>query len=201
MALHSAKLRFAYLELGTALGNADVFGMPISAIKELAAGGKSVTVPANSPGSENARQAPAGLVSLGDLERWAGEGRPDSPVAAVSRAGRTGIWIGEPVEFEGVAFRPEPGLSDASFDAGPVGQPVIWFLDAPDVMAIAAVPVGVPVVAASGSALCHAALVARARGVPALFQAGESTRSIVTGQRVRLTRSGRVLSLADEHPE
>ncbi|MFO7566229.1 MAG: hypothetical protein R6X02_26540 [Enhygromyxa sp.] len=61
----------------------------------------------------------------------------------------------------------------------------------PTVDAIAALPAGSLIIAAGGTALCHAALVARGRGVVGLFDAGPEVASLEPGDVVRLGRDGR----------
>lgn len=49
-----------------------------------------------------------------------------------------------------------------------------------------------------GSALCHAAIVAREHGIPAVIATGNATKRLRDGQRVRVDGTGGSVSLIDD---
>jgi pyruvate,water dikinase len=54
------------------------------------------------------------------------------------------------------------------------------------------------IVADGGSALCHAAIVAREHGIPAVVATGDGTRRLFDGQRVRVDGNAGTVTLLDE---
>lgn len=164
LAAHAAGLRAALLQVG---GDAP-FAWSVEALGQLAAH-EPVTAP--TPIVEDEASAPATL-TLAALEAWAGEGRVPPPPGVESRAG---IWVGRPEDAEATV-------------AGPDGLVVLGL---PTAHEIGELPAGSLVLAAGGTALCHAALVARQRGLRALFGAGDAVRGLQPGERIRLKRDGR----------
>ncbi|MFK8000424.1 MAG: hypothetical protein AB8H86_12560 [Polyangiales bacterium] len=92
-----------------------------------------------------------GSLTLAQLERYA----LDGPSGLVKRAETMGVWIGAPAPGEYV-----------------VGD-TLTLVDVPTPQRMAEAAVGQLIVARRGSRLCHGALVAKERGVPALFAVGD----------------------------
>jgi len=122
---------------------------------------------------EEVDAAAPNTLTLAQLESWAGEGVP--PRSEASGASR-GVWIGESRELERTVGS---------------GAESIVVLDLPTVEVVSSLASGTVVLAAGGTALCHAALVCRQKGIPAVFGAGEAVRALAPGTRVRLRRDGR----------
>ena len=76
-------------------------------------------------------------------------------------------------------------------DKGSVDRPVL-VVDVPKVSLMSAVPEDCVVMAAGGTVLCHAAMVARHRSLKALFQVGSAVLQLQKGDRVRISTLGRV---------
>jgi len=176
-AWYAVRLRRAYLELGRVTGRVDVFNWRLEEVAALARGASPPEIRKEAEPGE--LDYPSTL-TLEALEAWAGE---SVPVQGEPPGRASGNWIGPPRELRGV-------VADAG-DAGGEESPVL-VLNTPTASALAAVPRGWAVVAAGGSALCHAALVARQRGIPALFCAGPGVLSFQRGQVLTIDKKGRI---------
>lgn len=100
--------------------------------------------------AEPLESLPATL-TLPQLERYALDGAS----ALAGNAEASGVWIGAPAPGEYV-----------------VGE-TLTLVDVPSPQRMAEAPAGELIVARRGSRLCHGALVAKERGVPALFAVGD----------------------------
>ncbi len=182
MAHHAARLRFAYLDFGQALERDDVFTWTTEELTRLAAGEKPPPTRSTEPTPDNVPVS----VRLPALEAWVAQGVPATVAAGAAKL--RGVWIGEPRPILGIVVSATHLTPEDVSGAVPV-----LLLDSPQVEEVMEAPDDFVLLAAGGSALCHAAMIARQRGVAALFGVGDEVRTLQVGDRVRLTASGRVL--------
>ncbi|MEM9067179.1 MAG: PEP-utilizing enzyme [Myxococcota bacterium] len=131
---------------------------------------------------------PPAQVSVGDLEAWTVLGHP--PDASIDPA-RRGVWIGESRLVHGCVVDAPSGTAPAAETPAAETVPV-RLLANPTPEALRSVPEGTFVLASGGSQLCHAALIARERGIAALFSAGPIVTELQPGDRLTIDTAGRV---------
>jgi len=179
LADYAAELRSAYLQLGRLLGQDDVFELTEAMLENLASG-NAASLPPIARG-EGGQPVPL-RVSLLDLERWASFGTV--AMQAAGEVSNAAFWVGDPAECECVVVHPN--------EAAPCEARPLVVVDVPTVDLLASVAKDVVVVARGGTRLCHAAMIARERGIAALFGAGDAVAELAPGDRVRVRKEGRV---------
>jgi hypothetical protein len=130
------------------------------------------------PNPENVQEyverLPAHL-TLRQLEVWAAEGTP----VGIDPAAERGFWVFGQRECEGMVN---------TLDACGAGDVVV--VNVPTVKQVLSLPPDCVLLAAAGTRLCHAALVARLHGRTALFGAGAAVLALKPGDRVFLGHKG-----------
>ena len=185
---YAAELRHAHLRLGRLLQRDDVFEITEEALRELAESNVASSPPLPCRGRQ---QSVPLTVRLIDLERWAAHGEFVAGLETQRKQG--GFWAGDPQPCEGVVAPPdEPWVGE--------GRPVV-IVDVPTVELMASIANDFVVVARAGTRLCHAAMIARERGIIALFGAGDAVLELSVGDRVRLHRSGTVERIGASEPK
>jgi hypothetical protein len=178
LAPYAAELRRAYLDLGRLANLTEPFEVTLSTIEAFTRG--ESPEPTTCAPTETIMSAPE--LSLRDLEAWCGERLPPNVPPA---GGAT--WIGEPLDI--------PSVSVCLSESGGAGEAGALIVDLPTALLVASLARGTLLIARAGSALCHAALVARQRGMKALFGVGSAVEGLATGDRIRVTRSGEIIPL------
>ncbi len=171
-ATYAVQLRQSLLELD----RPDAFELGVEDLEALRAGKKVPPKESSPPASERV----PGSVTLRQLELWTAEGVAPDPNDRRDR----GTWIGNARRLE------ETVVATSTLD-DETRAPGIVVLDVPTVDDVVSARADDVLLAAGGNALCHPALVARQRGLSALFGAGGGVFSLQAGQRVRIQPNGR----------
>lgn len=162
LAAHAFHLRVVIVRLGERAERAAPFELGVRDLERLASG-HDAKVPSPPEADPDAPTE----ITLAGLEAWAATGSPRPGTGA-----RRGAWAGAPEHVR-------------------VGVEEAVVVDAPTVEDVQRLEEGRLLVAASGSPLCHAGLVARARGARALFGAGPAVLALPEGARIEIGRDGR----------
>lgn len=173
LAQYAARLRMAHLELSRLTQRLDVFDWS----SEEMAGILEGRMPLSRPRGAAVPELVPASISLAEFEGWVAEGVfPERDGSPRSR----GVWIGAPSNLTGTITRQIPSAPGS-----------ILLVKTPTADLVSRLAPGQVLMAASGSALCHAALVAQQRGVLALFGVG-TISDLREGDVVHLSPKGRV---------
>jgi hypothetical protein len=175
----AALLRYRFLALArsTGLKPEEVFELAMRDLGRIAGGEEWDP---SSPAPVLPDRRPPARWTLGSLEAWAAG---DGPVRTQHASA---VWVSGSGPLTGV-------IPPRSHDADP-GTPEILLLRHPTVEAVARANIGSIIVAMGGNRLCHAAMIARAKGLPALFGAEPYWPILRPGARLRLEADGTILA-------